>query len=309
MLLMLVLSVQHVSAATCVYLSSYHKGYEWNDGIERGMDKILQGKCEVKKFYMDTKRNTDSLFGKKQAVNAKEFIISSKADVIIAADDNASRLVIKPFFKDKKIPIVFCGINWTVDEYEYPYSNATGMIEVAPILKTLKIIRQVMTTPLQGIYLSSDVFTEYKDFDRYREVFSELGVELTAAFVKNKREWKKAYTAGQKANFIVIANNAGINDWDKEEIIKYVRNDSKVFTVTNYEWMMPYTIFGLIKQPEEQGEWAAQVAVAVLNGQLISNIPIVINRKTNLFVNSNLLKRTAIKLPEHIWHKAIKVGQ
>lgn len=300
--------IGEVHAAKCVFISSYHQGYEWNDGIERGLEKTLDGKCEIEKFYMDTKRHTSIAFGKKQGLAASQFILKSKPDVIIAADDNASRFLVQPYFKDSMIPVVFCGINWTVEEYGYPYSNATGMIEVAPIKQTLKIIRQAIVTPLHGVYLSADVFTEYKDYDRYRDEFSEYGIELESAFVSNIRDWKKAYARGQGADFIVIANNAGIKDWDKGKIVKFLKKSSKTFTVTNYDWMMPYAMFGLTKQPEEQGEWAGQVALAILEGRKIGNIPIVVNRKTNLFVNPSLLEMSGVKLLPYVLQKAIKVG-
>jgi len=304
----LLVMMGEVYAAKCVFISSYHQGYEWNDGIERGLEKTLKGKCEIKKFYMDTKRHTSVAYGKKKGFAANQFILKSQPDVIIAADDNASRFLVRPYFKDSKIPVVFCGINWTVEEYGYPYSNATGMIEVAPIKQTLKIIRQAIVTPLHGVYLSADVFTEYKDYDRYRDEFSEYGIELESAFVNNIRGWKKAYAKGQKADFIVIANNAGIKDWDKDKVIKFLKTSSKTFTVTNYDWMMPYAMFGLTKQPEEQGEWAGQVALAILDGRKISNIPIVVNRKTNLFVNPSLLEMSGAKLLPYVLQKAIKIG-
>ena len=43
-----------VFASTCLYVSSYHKGYEWSDGIEQGIATVLKGKCKLDKFYMDT---------------------------------------------------------------------------------------------------------------------------------------------------------------------------------------------------------------------------------------------------------------
>jgi len=36
-------------AAKCLYISSYHKGYEWNDGIERGLEAELKGQCVVQR--------------------------------------------------------------------------------------------------------------------------------------------------------------------------------------------------------------------------------------------------------------------
>jgi hypothetical protein len=50
--------------ARCLYVSSYHAGYEWNDGIERGLHSSLQNRCELRKFYMDGKRNLGEAFAK-----------------------------------------------------------------------------------------------------------------------------------------------------------------------------------------------------------------------------------------------------
>lgn len=296
-------------AANCVYISSYHLGYEWNDGIERGLESVIKDKCKISKFYMDTKRNQDESYGRKQGLAAKEFILAAKPDVVIAADDNASRFLVKPHFRNSSIPFVFCGINWTVDEYGYPYTNATGMIEVAPIAQTLKAIQNIQKSALHGTYLSSKVFTEYKDFERYRALFAGQGIELSGVFVSSMKDWVKSYTKAQKSDFIILGNNAGINDWQHSTAIGHVKSQSKILTVTNYDWMMPYSMFAITKQPEEQGEWAGQVALAILNKQAISNIPIVVNRRTNMYVNPALIKNAGVQLPADLVHRAIKVDQ
>ena len=43
---------------------------------------------------------------------AKAEIDAFKPDVVIAADDNASKYLIEPYFKDAALPFVFCGVNW-----------------------------------------------------------------------------------------------------------------------------------------------------------------------------------------------------
>ncbi len=65
----------------CLYISSYHPGYEWSDGIERGMQATLQGQCELQRFYMDTKRHTDAAWAKKKAVEALALIDRAHAFV------------------------------------------------------------------------------------------------------------------------------------------------------------------------------------------------------------------------------------
>ncbi len=297
-------------ADKCLYVSSYHNGYEWNDGIERGIETALSGKCELDKYYMDTKRNKGEAFYKKSALATKEYIEANKPDIVIACDDNASKYLIKPYFKDGSLPFVFCGINWTSEPYGYPYKNVTGIIEVAPIRPLLKEINGVVEPVKKGVYLSADVLTEHKDYQRYRDIYIKEGVELRGVFVKTMADWKKEFIAAQSdgVDFIVLNNNSGINDWNDEEGKQTVLEHSQVFSVTNYDWMMPYSMFAMTKLPEEQGEWAAQVALTILDGKQPSNIPIVVNRRWNIFVNPALLEKSGIKLPSHIMHKAIKTG-
>ena len=67
------------------------------------------------------------------------------------------------------------------------------------------------------------------------------------------------------------------------------------FTV--YEWMMPYAMIGVTKDPEEQGEWSAKVATHVLDGMRVSDIPIVPNQRWNLWRNEGLIDNSRLKIP------------
>jgi len=306
-LLLLMASLLSVpaSASTCLYVSSYHPGYEWNDGIEEGIENKLKGVCRLDKFYMDTKRNISPSFVENAAIQAKNHIERTNPDVVIACDDNASKYLIKPHYKNAKRPFVFCGINWTAKEYGYPYSNVTGMIEIAPIRPLLKVIGKIVGNVRHGVYISADVLTEHKDFERYRIKYEAENVSLKGVFVSTKEAWKTAFLKAQSAEFIILNNNSGINDWNKEDVQAFVQKNGGVLTVTNYDWMMPYTMVAMTKIPQEQGEWAGQVASAILQGEKPIDIPIVVNRRWNIYVNSDLLGKTSYKLPSSISSKAV----
>ena len=54
---LLITGVVHpVMAAKCMLVMSYQKGYAWNDGVQKGIETVLSGKCDLKIFYMDAKR-------------------------------------------------------------------------------------------------------------------------------------------------------------------------------------------------------------------------------------------------------------
>jgi ABC-type uncharacterized transport system substrate-binding protein len=292
----------------CLYISSYHNGYEWNDGIERGLESALQGKCELQKFYMDGKRHMDAEFAKAKAREANELAEAWKPDVIIAADDNASKYLVMPYLKDKPVPVVFCGLNWTAEPYGYPYSNVTGMIEVGPIEPLMNEVRTVVKNARRGVFLSADEMTQRKEFAMNQEMYKRHGIEISHKAVRTMAEWEASFTAAQaEADFLVIANNSGIVDWDNERARHYAYRHGRRFTVAYLEWMAPYAMLTMAKIADEQGEWAGKAAVLILDGTPPAKIPIVANRRWNMYVNSPLLKKAGHRLSPEIVRRAVKV--
>lgn len=298
-----------VRAQKCLYIASYHQGYEWSDGVEKGLREQLQDKCEIKQFNMDTKRNPGESFKKAAGLKARDLILSWQPDVVIASDDNASRYVIQPFFKDHKIPFVFCGVNWTVDAYGYPYSNVTGMVEVAPVNELLNKVTSIIGKPRTAFYLGVDVLTERKNFSRFAEEADIRHIQLKKGLAKTMQQWLAFYLEAQNYDFVIIGGNAGINDWNKTRVLKQIKKSTRKLSVTIQGWMVAYTILGLTKLPEEQGEWAAKVALYILEGAKPSEIPIVSNRKWDIWINEAILQSTDINIPASLYKKAKKVSQ
>ena len=294
--------------ARCLYVSSYHAGYEWNDGIERGLEATLQNRCELKKFYMDGKRHLDEAYAKTKALEAKRLVESWKPDIIIAADDNVSKFLIMPYYKNAAVPVVFCGVNWTADAYGYPYRNATGMIEVGPIEPLQAEVLTVVKHARRGVFLSVDEITQKKEFSMVEELFKRRGITVVFRPVNTMAAWLAAYTAAQgNADFLIIGNNAGIPDWDKAAARRHVYEQGRRFSVAYLDWMAPYAMLTMAKIADEQGEWSGKVAVLILNGTPPSKIPVVANRRWNMFVNNRLLDKAGIRLSPDILQKAMKV--
>jgi ABC-type uncharacterized transport system substrate-binding protein len=285
-------------ADKCLFVSSYHPGYSWSDGVERGIRSVLDGKCEIRQFNMDTKRNKQPEYMKQTGLEVKRLIESWKPDIVITADDNAAKYVIQAHYKNHEIPFVFCGVNWTADEYGFPYSNVTGMVEVAPIYPLLEKVKGLIPEAKNAIYIGADTVTEKKNQARFEKAVVKYGIHLDSALADTMNDWLNSYNEAQQYDFIIIGSNSGIDDWDKVRVIKTIKERSKKLSVTNHDWMMPYTMLGFTKVPEEQGEWAAQAALSVLAGVEISKIAIVPNRKWDIWTNSSLLTAGDIMLPQ-----------
>lgn len=292
----------------CLFVSSYHRGYQHADDIEQGLRTVLKGKCEVRQFDMDTKRQKSEPKKKEQALAVKAVIESWKPDIVITADDNAAKYLIKPYYKDHSLPFVFCGLNWTAAEYGFPYSNATGMIEVAPIVPMLERARTIVPSMKRVFYVGADVLSEEKNLKRFQRAATRLGFKLDYALAGTTDAWLKAYRRAQDYDLVIVGARNGIKDWDHDRAVAGVLKTTRKLSVTNHGWMMPYTILGMTKVSREQGEWAAKTALKILDGMSPTSIPIVPNSRRDIWINKEILKVTDVKFPSDLLRKGKKVA-
>lgn len=306
-IIVILLVTSNVHAARCLFISSYHQGYPWADGIEQGVRSVLEGKCELRQVDMDTKRNKNEQYKLAKGNEIKDLIHQWKPDVVIAADDNASKYVVMPYFENAKIPFVFCGINWTVTEYGYPYENATGMVEVAPINELFDTIQYILPKAKSGYYLGADTLTEQKSYEYFHKVAKKNNIKLHKALSKNQQEWNESYIQAQRDDFVILGTHSGINDWSDENALQVVSQNGKKLSVTTYDWMTKFAVLGMTKVAQEQGEWAAKVAIKILEGTSPGDIPIIPNQQWDMYVNYHRLKTTKVILPDSIILKSKQV--
>lgn len=295
------------AAARCLFISSYHQGYTWSDRVERGLRSVLGDHCEIKQFDMDTKRHKGEDAIRQKALEAKRLVETWRPDIVITADDNAAKHVIQPYFKDHEIPFVFCGVNWTADEYGFPYSNVTGMIEVAPIRQALGHALEIVPGAKRAFYIGADTFTESKNLQHFHTVVQRLDLTLHHRLVSSVADWLAAYRAAQAYDFVILGATAGINDWNTERAQDYVLANSRTLSITNHNWLMRYAMLGVTTVPEEQGEWAGKTALAILDGMSPSGIPIIANSRQDIWINDRYLAAAEINLPKRLAQKGKKV--
>ena len=253
----------------------------------------------MRQFDMDTKRNKSTDYIQQRALEVKALIEDWQPDVVITADDNAAKYLIKEHYRDHSLPFVFCGVNWTVKEYGFPYSNVTGMIEIAPIEPILQKVQSLQVRHNKAIYIGANTLTEMKNYKRFQQATERLGMTVESRLVDTAEEWLAAYKEAQTFDFIIMGSKSGISDWDTHVIQASIVPLGNKLSITNHGWMMPYTMLGYTKIPEEQGEWAANAALSILAGTRPSDIAIVPNRKWDIWSNPELLEAAGIKLPKN----------
>ncbi|MFC1621382.1 ABC transporter substrate-binding protein [Candidatus Omnitrophota bacterium] len=275
-----------------LFVDSYHKGYEWNDGIEKGIVNTLKdAPVELKIYRMDTKRNSDERFKKQAALEAKALIEEFKPDVVIASDDNASKYLIEPYYKDKDLPFVFCGLNWDASIYGFPCKNVTGMVEVDLIDQSMGILQEY-TRGKRVAYFARRDLSEQKNGQWLKKLFFP---NLVERYVSSYEEWKQAFLETQeKVDIMIIGNYVGIADWQEEEAIKFMQENTKIPTTATGVTVVNMSLMTLLKVPEEQGEWSAETALKILDGVAPSDIPVVKNKRGKLYLNMKIAEKLHI---------------
>ena len=290
-----------------LFVDSYHAGYEWSDGITNGILNALNvqmngdnaldhsaSAVELKILRMDTKRNTSEEFCQQAALKAKADIEAWQPNVIIASDDNASKYLIAPYFKETETPVVFCGVNWDASEYGFPARNVTGMLEVELLPQLLEALQKYAKGNRIG-YIASDHLTNRKQVANFEKTFD---LTMNAKFVNSYEEWQNAFTALQdESDLVLLGVAANLSGWDNEQVIQFVETATRIPSGCFDPWMAPLALIGYTKIPEEQGEWAAQTALQILDGASPADIPVVMNTKGQIYLNMRLAEKLGVRFP------------
>jgi len=282
-----------------LYVDSYHADYGWSAGIEAGIRQVLEPTgVEIKVVRMDTKRNRDEDFKQQAALDAKATIETYQPDIVIASDDNASKYLIKPYYKDSEIPFVFCGVNWDASIYGFPYKNTTGMIEVSLVKSLLQQLSRYAKGKRLG-FLALDAYSAKRIINNYKEKFQiQFDKEV---YINNFEEWKAAYIKLQEqVDQLLLLSPQGIQNWDDNLAADFVLEHTNIPTGTALKSVMPFATIGFVNIPQEQGEWSAQAAVKILQGQAPNEIPIAQNKKGKLMINLKISNGMGV-----IFHSAI----
>jgi ABC-type uncharacterized transport system substrate-binding protein len=277
-----------------LHIDSYHQGNEWNDRIVDALRRTLQDKAvEVRVFHMDTKRHSSENEVKAAALEAMRQVEAFKPDVVTISDDPAAQFFVMPYLHDASIPVVFCGLNWDAAAYGLPYRNTTGMVEVSPIPQIVQLLRRHARGSRIG-FLSEDTEVKRKELSYHAKLFG-ITYEKTY-FVKSHAEWSEAFLRAQhEVDMLLILGVGALRDWNLEAARRLAEDKTEIPTGTDFEWLTPVSLVGVVKSPEEQGRWAAQAALRILDGVQPSSIPLSYNRDGELFFNARIARTLGIK--------------
>jgi hypothetical protein len=290
-----------------LHIDSYHDGYKWSEDIAKGIAKVFNGTgVELKRFTMDTKRHGKEEEKKEAGKKARDMIESFKPDLVITSDDNAVKYVQVEYYKDSKIPFIFCGVNWDASKYGLPNKTSTGMIEVDYFQEVYDNLRRFAKGDKIG-YIGGDNETDRTTSQMMKDKF--LHEKLAKIYlVKNYEDFKVQYKKAQTEVDMLYFNNTGaILGWNNEDGGKFVLKEGKIPSGSNSLDPPPFVLMTLGKYGGEQGEWAAKAGLKVLKGTPVEKIPSETNKRLLFIINTELANKLKVVFPVSILKVGIRV--
>ena len=289
-----------------LWVSSYHSGMEWQDGIGRGIQNALEGTgIEFKSFELDTKNHPET--AEQKALEAKNLIDEFKPDLIITSDDNAQKYLVVPYLMDSGIPIVFCAVNWEAASYGYPTPTITGMVEVDLVTSLVDVLKSYADGDLVGhIGLATETFT--KNSDNYNKRFFNGEMRVYAA--ESFDDFRTLFHQAQdEVDILLVANLDGMPGWTQEDQKKFMEENTRIPTGYFDSYLTPNVLVTMGKVPEEQGEYAVKTALEIFDGKSPSEIPIVANGKGNLGLNLIIAEKLGVVFSPSLLKNASVVAE
>jgi ABC-type uncharacterized transport system substrate-binding protein len=276
-----------------VYVNSYHRGFPPSDEITSGVfENLPADSFHISAYFMDTKRNPSEEFIRKRAEELFDSINIEEPDVLIVSDDNALKYLVLPYFRNTPLPVVFCGINWSTDQYDLSGCNITGILEILPVRDLVQTLKPYYPSMKKLLVLNENTTTSRKTKPILDTLLTSIGMEVTQELVDDFDSWKTVFAeANQKYDIIYLQTRGAIKGWDHNEALKHIDRHIKIPLVTCEEFMMPYAVFGLTQVSGEQGMVAAEKAKKILDGTGASDIPVTQNHRTKIWLNPRLVQK------------------
>ena len=306
----LIFSIQGISGADSspkkrvLVLNSYHKGLSWTDNIVKGVESVLppeSNHLEISFEYMDTKRNSSELYFTKLYEIYKIKYEKERFDVIIACDNDALNFVSKyrkTLFADT--PIVFCGINDFQDSMVWDPSTVTGVVEETDMKSTLDIALKLFPATSQVVVIDDKTTTGVAMKNELLQVMPFFRNKVRFVFfddfnIAELRQKVRSIPPDSIILLLVVNRDRTGNFFAYEESLAFIYDESKVpiFSVWDF-YLGGGIVGGMLTTGYSQGRTAAEMALRVMHGTKVADIPLVRKSPNRFMFDYSQLKRFGV---------------
>lgn len=273
-------------------LNSYHPQYKWTQELTRGVQETLVPSIPMENLhieFMDERRFSDDVAYKTKLVSLFKYKYRQYSpDIIITSDDYAYDFMIEygeVLFPGT--PMVFSGVNVFKPETLQGRSHITGILEGMEIIGNLELIKTLQPEVKRIIILGDTTGFGRSMTDTAREIRASWLAEPSLAngvvldvwdsFTLAELHQRVAQLATDTALLVLAIHKDSQGQYfSYEEQIPMLSQNSKVPIYGMWGALMigKGAIGGLMNDPYEHGKNTAKMALAILDGVPIAQLPI-----------------------------------
>jgi ABC-type uncharacterized transport system substrate-binding protein len=281
---------------------SYEEDNPWCKEIKEGIESILSGTSEIVYVYMDTKINLEN--GPEKAKQAYALFQQIKPDGVITADDNAQKLFVLPYLKDRyETPVMFCGVNAEAEQYGFPTPSVSGILERGHIRESLALAKQFVPS-IQSVAFLTKESPSGRALLRQVESESEKYIVNTSFHLVNSLNELSALDEilNKQSDAIYIDSMEGVKGvagkpLSTKDVIKHLIDKyHKPIIGANQYHVEQGALCAVVKTGQEQGRTAAEMLQRAMQGTPVAQIPIVQNFKGKRVINVTAMKALNLRV-------------
>jgi ABC-type uncharacterized transport system substrate-binding protein len=281
---------------------SYGEIYPWVGDLREGIESELSDTCEIRYFYMDTKRSLKQ--GPQKAKEAYDVFQAIRPDGVIAADDNAQSMFVVPYLKDKvKTPVMFCGVNSEPELYGYPASNVSGVLEREHIGPAIAFAQQLVPSIRTVVHIIKDSPSAdaiHKQIEKESAGYSAkiigyLTPTTLSETINMVEELKTQSDALLTATMQGIVDKDGRPLSDKDVLPIVLKTFGKPVIGTNAFNVKYGILCAVVKLGQEQGATAARMLYKAMTGTPVSQVAIARVPNGKRMINVTTMKELGIE--------------
>lgn len=289
------------SSPQILILNSYHKGYSWSDQIVNGIESrvlLRFPKADISVEYMDTKRNSSGWYMRKLSEVYQEKFSGVEFDLIFASDDNAINYLLSSgtdLFPD--VPIVFCGANSIDKRLLLRKKHVTGVLEYADIGKTLDIALQLQPQVRKLLVVNDKTVTGENIGRELKRLLPEIGSKFEITYLEDLPVKLLAEELRQLSDDTFVLLLAYLRDkegtyYDPSYSASVLSEASSVPIYSVWDFYFNHGIAGgVLTSGHLQGETAATMGLAILEGNPVEELPIVLHGGNQILFDYTTLQR------------------
>ncbi len=265
-------------------LNSYHRGFDWSDEEEEGIDRRLRAvfpSIDTPVVYLDSKRFP----GEDHQRRMRDFLVAKyrgvKIDLVFAIDNPAMDLLTRhpdTLFPD--VPVVFAGISDYRRYMESDRREVTGVIETQDVRNTLETALSFHPGATEVLILNDDTVSGISARWEAEAVAPHFSGRVAVRFLPPST-FDEARTAigDLPPDAIVLVQSYST---DREGKTLSGPDSTRVFVsaakvpvyVMHENRLVPGVVGGFLLHGEKHGRTAADLALRVLMGVPASTIPV-----------------------------------